>query len=131
MLLASLLIVADGYALIELSAQVGRYLALALVASTGLIGLFFLINSILTTLAAARRHIRRGSFPKRDFARLAGLFVAAALIILPGLITDVIGVVVYVPPVRLALGLLIVRPLDSQLWQIYEHVKLQEAEEQA
>ena len=128
MLLASLLVVADGYALIELSTHLGRYLSLAVVASTGFVGLFFLTNSILATLSAMRRHVRSGSFPKRDFARLAGLFISAGLIVLPGLVTDLIGIVIYIPPLRVAFGLLIIRPLDSQLWQIYEHVKLQEAE---
>ncbi|NBC29554.1 MAG: FxsA family protein [Spirochaetes bacterium] len=128
MLLASLIVVADGYALIELSTHLGRYLSLAVVASTGFVGLFFLANSILATLSAVRRHVRTGSFPKRDFARLASLFISAGLIVLPGLVTDLIGIVIYTPPVRLAFGLLMVRSLDSQLWQIYEHVKLQEAE---
>ncbi len=128
MLLGSLLIVADGYALIRLSGAIGRYLALAVVSSTGLVGLFFLVNSILSTLAAARGSIRAGIFPRHDFARLASLFIAAGLIILPGLVTDIIGVFMYLPPIRVALGLLLIRPLDTQLWQIYEHVKLEEAE---
>ncbi len=128
MLLGSLLIVADGYALIGLSGAVGRYLALAVVSSTGLVGLFFLANSILSTLAAVRGSIRAGVFPRRDFARLGSLFIAAGLILLPGLVTDMIGVFMYLPPIRVGLGLLLIRPLDTQLWQIYEHVKLEEAE---
>lgn len=126
-LLASLLIVADGYALVMLSDRLGVYLALAVVASTGLIGLFFLINSILTTLAETRARIREGAFPRRPFARLAALFIAAGLILVPGLVTDIIGLLIYLPPFRLGFGLLLVRPLDRQLWQIYEHVKLEEA----
>lgn len=126
-LLASLLIIADGYALVMLSDRLGVYLALAVVASTGLIGLFFLINSILTTLSETRARIRAGGFPRRPFARLAALFISAGLILLPGLVTDLLGLLIYLPPFRLGVGLLLVRPLDRQLWQIYEHVKLEEA----
>ena len=127
-LLASILLLADGYALIVISGPIGRYLALAVVASTGLIGLFFLVNSILATLAVARSWISGGYFPRRDFARLASLLVAAVLILIPGLLTDALGLLMYSPPFRLLFGLLLTRPLEAQLWQLYEHVKLEEAE---
>lgn len=128
MLLGSILMLADGYVLILLSEPLGRYLALALVASTGLIGLFFLVNSILSTLSTARGWIRAGHFPRRDFARLASLLVGSALLLIPGLLSDAIGLLLYLPPLRLLAGLAITRPLEPQLWQLYEHVKLEEVE---
>ena len=125
LLLLTLPLIADGLLLLLLAERCGKYLALAISASTGFIGLFFLINSVSTTLFTLHRRISLGVYPRKQYHDLAALLIASLLLIIPGLFTDAIGLLFYLPPLRSALGLAICRRWRRQLGEVYEHLKME------
>jgi UPF0716 family protein affecting phage T7 exclusion len=118
--------IADGLLLILLAERYGRYLALAITGATGLLGLFFLGNSVSTTLMTLRRHVSEGRYPRRQYHSLAALVVAGLLLLTPGLFTDVLGLLFYVPPLRLWLGALVCLPIRNELKELYQYLKMDE-----
>jgi UPF0716 protein FxsA len=123
LLFVSLAGLADGYVLLTLGQWYGKYVVLAATASTGLIALFFLLNSVGATMKRMRNNIAADTFPKREYAQLAGLLVAGVLLLLPGFFTDALGVVAYLPPVRRLIGRAVTSRHTSFLREAYEYQK--------
>ncbi len=115
---------ADGLLLITLAERFGRYLAVAITGVTGLCGLFFLINALSTTLRTLHQSVGEGRYPHREYQALAALVVSAILLLTPGLFTDALGVLFFLPPLRRPLGALVIRPVRGELREVYEYLKM-------
>lgn len=122
-LLASLLLLADGYVLIVVSRSVGLYLLLAIEASTGLAGVVIILNSYRHVLAQTRRTVGAGRYPVGEFRSLVCLLIGAVLIIIPGFVTDGLGIAVQVPPLRWLVGRVVERVARPRLEELYEYMK--------
>jgi UPF0716 protein FxsA len=120
----SILGIADGFILLVLGERYGTYLLLAVTASTGLLALFFLLNSVTSTIARIRRDVEAGVYPRRQYALLAGLLVAGVLLLLPGFFTDALGILIYLPPVRRMVGGAVTARHAGFLREAYEYLKL-------
>jgi len=125
-LLVALLIIADAFVYIVLSEYIGIFLLLAVAGVTALPGIYVVYNSIQNTLGAVRARVRMGRYPRLEYASLAGLLLSGILLVLPGFFSDIIGVLLYILPIRLAVGLLICSRLEAPLHNTYEHLKLEE-----
>lgn len=123
LLLLSILGIADGYILLTLGERFGKYLVLAVTAATGLIALFFLLNSVRLVMTRLRRNVAEGTYPKREYAHIAGLLVSGVLLLLPGFFTDALGLLFYLPPVRVLFGLAITSRYQAFLKDAYEYLK--------
>lgn len=123
-LFASLLLIADGYVLIVASRSVGVYLLLALEASTGLVGVIAVLNSYRTALDRIRRVARAGVYPAKEFGSLICLLVGAILLIIPGFVTDGVGIAVQIPPLRWAVGSVAQRVARARLEELYEYMQM-------
>lgn len=123
-LLGSLLLLADGYVLILVSRKLGIYLLLAGVASTGLIALVFIMAAYRNELDAMRRQIARGVYPQRHFRRLLPMLSGAALLVVPGLITDGLGLLLLIRPFGWLLGAFVERRHRSRFHELYEYLRL-------
>ncbi len=124
LLLLAIPVIGDGFLLLMLADRCGRYLALAIAASTGLISLFFLINSLSSTLRKMQLRVAAAEFPARQYHELTALVTAAVLLLLPGLLTDLLGLLFYLPLFRSLLGALICLPFRRRLAEVYEYQKL-------
>jgi len=125
-LLIALLIIADAFVFIVLSEYMGVFLLLAAAGVTALPGIYIVYNSIRNTLGAVRARVRVGRYPHLEYAGLAGLLLSGTLLVLPGFASDAIGILLYILPIRLAVGLLICSRLETPLNETYEHLKLEE-----
>ena len=125
-MLLSLLPFADLWGVLYADEYIPRNLLLAGIASTALIGLVLSFVLIRKLLAAMRERIRDGYYPGNDFFHLVGLLIAGFLLLTPGLIGDAIGVVLFIPAVRLGLARLLFRKLEDQFKELYEYLKLYE-----
>ena len=123
-LLYSLLPLAEIFLLIYLGDRMGNYFTLALAALTGLIGMLFALRGFRKNLDILKRKIRAGEYPGEEFATLTGIFVAAVLLLTPGFITDVLGLLLFVPVIRNGLGRLLIRLTRTDLKELYEYLKL-------
>ncbi len=122
----SLIPLIETFFLLYLSVIWGKYLTLALAASTGLVGLFFIFCEIRGILSKIKEKIKEGCYPEKDFISLAGTFAAGILLLSPGFITDFIGLLLFLPFFRSRVGMIIIKRMDGQLKDIYEYLRLYE-----
>ena len=126
LLLASLLMIIDGYVLILVSRFLGIYLLLAAEATTGLIGVVAILSSYRHTVTCVREAVHDGRYPEAEFRTLSCLWVSAICLVLPGFVTDALGIAVIFPPIRWGVGFWIERAGKSRFEELYEYLKLEE-----
>ena len=112
--------------LVELSRYVDPALLLSLVAATTVLGFLLAVRPIRHVLDLVHESIDEGYYPEEPFAALAGTLVASVLLVTPGLATDVIGLVLFLPFLRRLVGKLITVPMRPKLKELYEYIKLYE-----
>lgn len=96
-ILAPLLEIAS---LILVGQAIGVLATLALVLFSAVLGLFLLKQQGRGILRRLQEEARRGVDPGRELVHAALLVVAAFLLIVPGFVGDVIGLLLFVPRVR-------------------------------
>jgi UPF0716 protein FxsA len=123
-LLGSLLLLADGYVLILASRMTGIYLLLAIVAATGLVSVGGILAAYRTEIREARRLVSHGVYPRAQFRRIVPLLTAAVLLIVPGFVTDALGIVLLIRPFGWLLGALVERRRRERFVALYEYLRL-------
>ncbi|MFP4113116.1 MAG: FxsA family protein [Spirochaetota bacterium] len=123
-LLVALLLLADGYVLVLLSRRLGIYLLLACAASTGLVGILVIASAHRAEIDSMRAAVGSGDYPQRQFRRLIPLATSAALLLIPGFVTDTLGVLLLVRPVGWVVGALIERRYRDRFRTLYEHLRV-------
>ena len=103
---------------------IGRYLTLALAASTGLVGVLIAARQLRSLIAAARAKIRGGVYPGAELVDAAGILVGSILLMTPGFVTDAMGLLMFLPAVRKKVGGMITRRLQRRLVEVYEYLRL-------
>jgi UPF0716 protein FxsA len=124
LLLVALLPLAEIVLILFVGDLIGRYLTLAIVASIGLLGALTASRRLRSLLEAARARIRAGDYPAAELDDIAGVLIAGLLLVAPGLITDAMGLLAFVPPVRRAVGRRVTRRLRRRLTEVYEYLRL-------
>jgi UPF0716 protein FxsA len=124
LLLYSLVPLAEIFLFLALGNLIGNYLTLALAAVAGVAGALLALDQVQRTQAKLRARIRKGEYPGREFADLAGMLAGGLLLITPGFITDLFGYGLMIPFFREALGRAIVQKLDRSFRDIYEYLRL-------
>ncbi|MGI2036010.1 FxsA family protein [Rhizobium panacihumi] len=79
---------------------IGLWPTLALVILTSLIGAILLRIQGISLLQEANRESQEGRLPGKSLVSGAMVVVAGVLLILPGFFTDIVGLLLFVPPVR-------------------------------
>ncbi|MQX37488.1 FxsA family protein [Roseospira navarrensis] len=85
---------------IQVGGLVGLGWTLALVILTAIIGTLLLRAQGVATLNRARTSLDRGEMPVREVFDGACLLVGGALLLTPGFVTDTLGFLLLLPPVR-------------------------------
>jgi UPF0716 protein FxsA len=88
------------YFLIKVGSQIGAFSTLFLTVFTALLGGWMVRRQGFSTLTRVRGSMERGEVPAFEMMEGAVLLVCGFLLLLPGFITDVVGFVFLVPPVR-------------------------------
>lgn len=86
--------------LVKFGQWAGVWLTLAVVVGTAVVGVGVLQRQGLTMMLRTQQAMRRGEPPVGAMMEGAMAVIAGALLIMPGLITDAIGLLLLVPPVR-------------------------------
>jgi UPF0716 protein FxsA len=122
-LLASLLLLADGFFLLIAGDILGSYAALAISASTGLAALLFAINTYLHIFRGIKKKIQAGKSCKNDFAEILGLVVGTGFLLIPGFLTDVLGIILYNKPMRVLVGRFIAARMPITFFSVYDRLR--------
>jgi UPF0716 protein FxsA len=125
-MLLSLLPFADMWAVLYIDKFVPRYLLLAGIASTALVGLVLTFLLIKRLLGGMLARIRDGYYPGVEFFHLIGLLIAGILLLTPGFIGDVFGIFLLVPTFRAGFARLVARKMENRFKELYEYLKLYE-----
>ncbi len=103
---------------IKAGGLIGLWPTLAIVVLTAIAGSALLRYQGLATLAKARQSLAEDRLPLAELFDGLCLFLAGVLLLTPGFVTDAVGFLLFLPPVRLALRLwLMKRLMDSDgIW---------------
>jgi len=96
--------VAEIATFIEVGGLIGLWPTLACIVATAIAGVALLRQQGLSTLAQAQQAVDQGELPVEPIIHGLFLLVAGAFLLTPGFITDAVGFLLLVPPVRLAIA---------------------------
>ena len=88
------------YLFIKVGSQIGAFNTISLIIITAVIGLYYAKYEGLNTLRSAVSQLVKNEIPINEIISGAALAFAALLMILPGFLTDVIGLIIIFPWTR-------------------------------
>lgn len=100
LLLLVMIPIAELWLLFQLSDAFGFFTTLALVFGAGIVGAWLAKWQGLQTIIRMQNDMRQGVLPSQTIKDGALILVAGVLLILPGVISDVLGLALLVPPIR-------------------------------
>ena len=88
------------YLFIKIGAQIGALITILLIFFTAIVGVFYARYEGFNTLRSAINQLLKNEVPFYEIISGAALAVAAFLLILPGFLTDFVGLLIIFPPSR-------------------------------
>ena len=88
------------YLFIKIGSQIGAISTISLIFFTAILGMFYARYEGFNTLRSAINQLVKNEIPLYEIISGAALAVAAFLLILPGFMTDVMGLLIIFPPTR-------------------------------
>ena len=100
-LLAVILIpIVEIYLFIKIGSQIGAFNTISLIFITAIIGVYYAKYEGLNTLRSAINQIVKNEIPIYEIVSGAALAFAAILMIIPGFLTDIVGLLIIFPWTR-------------------------------
>jgi UPF0716 protein FxsA len=119
-LLFILVPIAELYVIIQIGHALGVLNTLALLALVSFAGAWLMKREGLSTLRRARQQLDAGVVPGSELVDGALIVLGGALMLAPGFITDALGILLLLPPVRAALRAFVRRRLARRVGiQVY------------
>lgn len=122
---ALLLSVAEIYVLIAVGSVIGAGWTILLLIATTVIGMLLVRLQGLAVFHRAQAALARGDVPAKEMLEGLAMLPSGFLLLLPGFITDLIGVVLFVPLIRRALLLTLIGNrhvlFRQQQWSAHRH----------
>ncbi|MCT4478726.1 membrane protein FxsA [Peribacillus frigoritolerans] len=94
---------------------IGFWPTLFLIVATGLIGAYLAKRQGMETWKKAQEQIRYGMMPGNEIIDGICIFIGAALLLSPGLISDIMGLILVFPPTRNLLKPIIIRFIMNRM----------------
>ncbi|MGO5000634.1 FxsA family protein [Oceanisphaera sp. W20_SRM_FM3] len=91
------------FVFIEVGSAIGAWSTIALILLSAIVGLSLVRVQGLTTLLEAQRKMQLGEPPAREMLSGTLLALSGALLVLPGFVSDILGLLLLLPPVREAI----------------------------
>lgn len=85
---------------VVVGSQIGVLATIGLVLASGVIGILLLRVQGLGALSRIRAETEAGQVPGRDVGHAVMILLAGILLLLPGFLTDILGLLLFVPPIR-------------------------------
>ncbi len=86
--------------LILVGSSIGILATIGLIILTGFLGMALLRIQGFAVLAKIRADMQRGQAPDKSLADAAMIALAGLFLIIPGFLSDIIGILLFLPPVR-------------------------------
>jgi UPF0716 protein FxsA len=124
LLVYSLVPLGEIFLFVYIGSLIGNYLILILAALVGVAGAMAGLGQVRRTVSGLRELLARGGYAGPQLVDLAGLVVAAILLVTPGFITDVAGYLLLVPSLRARVGRRFAALMRKQYRGVYDRLKL-------
>ncbi|MGE7182573.1 membrane protein FxsA [Peribacillus simplex] len=95
--------------------MIGFWPTLFLIVATGLIGAYLAKRQGMETWKRAQEQIRYGMMPGNEIIDGICIFIGAALLLSPGLISDIMGLLLVFPPTRNLLKPIVIRFIMNRM----------------
>lgn len=95
--------------------KIGLIWALGLALVTALVGSFLVRRAGLSVISRLQTKVGQGQLPGRELSDGAAILVSGAFLISPGFITDVLGFLLLVPPVRYVVYRMVSKRLSARM----------------
>ena len=100
LLLIILIPVMEIYLLIKIGSVIGAISTISLIFTTAIMGIYYAKYEGLNTLKSGFNQLRKNEPPTFEMLSGAAIALAAALLIIPGFVTDIFGFLLIFPPSR-------------------------------
>ncbi|MTI18512.1 FxsA family protein [Rhodobacteraceae bacterium RKSG542] len=102
------------YLFIEVGSEIGAIPTILLTVATAAAGSLMLRHQGLSLLMRMRSEMDAGRVPGDELMQGALIVVAAIMLLIPGFFTDAIGLLLFIPPVRAAVGRFLAARVDMR-----------------
>lgn len=99
------------FVILQVGHAIGALNTVALLILVSMVGAWLVKREGLSVLRRAQERIAEGTVPGRELVDGVLILLAGALLITPGFLSDVVGVLLLLPPVRAALRRTVTRRL--------------------
>jgi UPF0716 protein FxsA len=103
--------IAEILTFIEVGGRIGGLSTIAATVATAIIGAVLFRVQGMITLARAWESVENGRMPLEEVIGGLGLLLAAGCLFVPGFLTDAVGFLLFIPPFRVVVLGLMLRPL--------------------
>jgi len=110
------------YLLIKLGAVIGAFNTLLLVILTGATGAYLARLQGLQVMFRVRERLQQGEMPAEDMLDALIIFIAGIVLLTPGLLTDIAGLLLLLPSIRFRFKVWLRHKLD--LWMQNPNIRI-------
>lgn len=107
--------------LVKIGMEIGIYYTVLLVLGTAFVGAYMAKMEGLGVIVRFQRNMMEGIFPAEEMIDGAMLLVAGALLITPGILTDVVGFLLVIPSTRAVIKVWLKRYLKGKFDRMTIH----------
>ena len=118
----TLIPVLEIYLLIKIGGQLGALNTVALVIITGFVGAYLARLQGMHTMLRVRTSLQQGVMPAEEMLDAMLIFAAGLVLLTPGFITDVFGLLLLIPDTRLLFKRYLRKKLDA--WMQEQDVRI-------
>jgi len=111
------------YLLIEIGTSIGPVNTLLLVILTGAVGAFLARMQGLGAIMRVRERLQQGETPAEELLDALIIFVAGVVLLTPGLLTDIAGLLLLFPPTRLRFKIWLRKKFNQWMQQPHVHMR--------
>lgn len=120
----TLIPVAEIYLLITIGGYIGAVNTILIVIITGFSGAYLARHQGMQTMLRVRESLQAGVMPSGELVDAMLIFIAGVLLLTPGFITDIAGLLLLFPPTRTYLKQVAMKKLDQ--WIRDQHIEFRQ-----
>ena len=124
LLVYSLVPLGEIFLFVYIGSLIGNYLVLICAAVVGVVGAMAGLGQVRRAASELRALLARGSYAGPQLADTAGLVAAAILLVTPGFLTDIAGLLLLVPSLRARAARRFAAMMKRQHREVYDRLRL-------
>ncbi|MDQ4133976.1 MAG: FxsA family protein [Actinomycetota bacterium] len=108
--------IAELFVIIQVGQVIGAWNTIGLLLLVSFAGAWLVKREGLGVIRRFRQQLDRGAIPGRELADGVLIILAGALMLTPGFLTDVVGLLLLIPPTRAAVRRTVLRRLSNKVY---------------